>query len=278
MFPPKRRPRALPPWLTGAAEVDAAAEEEAGVTLGVTDAASAGELEDGFCGLSATGAAIKLDGDSLEDAGALDAGAWAYACTDADCAGADDAGAAWTGADWTGAGCADAGAEVDCSFTGAELAASEVAGVELTTGAEYDAEVRLINPVPVPVDPAGTLLLPMGKGAAEGSWPWPTDEGLGRDCTGASLGAPPFPPFPPFPPLGAGTVTVTVLACVMVTVVGPPAAQDSPFCPKPEPGAPEGDEPEPGESDAGELPIPPAPDDGELPIPPAPVDSGTGTI
>lgn len=75
LFPLKRRPRPLPPWLTGAAEVDAAAEEEAGVTLAMTDAAIAAELEDCFFGLSATGAAIKLDGESSEDAGALEAGA-----------------------------------------------------------------------------------------------------------------------------------------------------------------------------------------------------------
>lgn len=132
MFPPKRRPRALPPWLTGAVEVDAAAEEEAGVALEMTDAAIADELEDGFFGLSATGAAIKLAGDASEDTGAFDSGPWTgleYACTDADCAGADcaDAGCA-------DAGSVDAGAEVDCSFTGVELAGGEVTGVELTIG------------------------------------------------------------------------------------------------------------------------------------------------
>lgn len=203
---------------------------------------------------------------------------------------------ACTGAEFTGTDAGYPTTPLDCSttgvlLTGVELTGVELTGVELSIGAGYGIEGRPVPTVPVPVGPAGTLLLPMGKGAEEGARTG--DEAAADDSIGAPLGAPPLPPLgagaaddsigaplgaPPLPPLGAGIVTVTVLAFVIVTVDGPQEAPLSPSPPEPEPGAPDGEEPEPAEPDAGELPIPPAPDNGELPTPAGPEDAGRGMI
>ncbi len=149
-------------------------------------------------------------------------------------------------------------------LTGVELTGFESTGVELTIGAWYGTEGRPVptTPVPVPVGPTGTLLLPIGKGAEEGARTG--EEAALDDWIAASL--------------GAATVTVIVLARVTVTVDRAQVAPLSPGPPGPEPGAPDGEEPEPAEPDAGELPTPPAPDVGELPISPDAVDAGRGTI
>lgn len=68
----------------------------------------------------------------------------------------------------------------------------------------------------------------------------------------------------------ADTVTVIVFAWVIVTVAGPQVAPLSPL-PGPEPGIPDGDEPEPGPEPGawdGLDPEPGAPDGDEPPGPP----------
>ncbi len=193
-----------------------------------------------------------------------------YACTGAEFTGTD-AGYPTTPTDCSTTGALLRGVGLtNVELTGVELTGVELAGVELTIGAWYGIEGRPVPTVPVPVGPAGTLLLPRGKGAEEGARSG--DEAAADDSIGAPLGA------PPLPPLGAGIVTVTVLAFVMVIVDGPQEAPLSPSPPEPEPGAPDGEEPEPAEPDAGELPIPPAPDIGELSTPAGPEDAGRGMM